>query len=160
MQAFGTSPSLALFEGLLSGISAFLQSEPPALPPGHDGPHVVPFDIQGQRIGLVHAPQDDPAALTIACALGALPETRREDVLAQLLKVNYLTVGTGATFGMDPQSGEIMLASRQPLEGAEPADVLASMGGFASLAAQWRQGHFLGESPAAAMDVLQTGLRA
>lgn len=160
MQAFGTSPYLSLFENLLSGISDLLQSRPPAQPPGHDGPHVVPFDIGGQQVGLVYAPEKDPAALTIVCAFGPLPETGREEVLAQLLKVNYMTVGAGATLGMEPLGEEIVLAAQQPLEGAEPALVLASMGVFATLAAQWREGHFLGEPPAEAMGILHTGLRA
>lgn len=160
MQAPATSPSLARFEELLSGISGVLQSQPPGRPPGQDGPHVVQFDVGGEPIGLIYAPEKDPESLTIACTFGALPETGREAVLAQLLKVNYMTVGTGATLAMDPLSEQVVLASQQALEGADPQALLASMGGIAALAAQWREGYFLEGAAGGSPDILPPGMLA
>lgn len=95
--------------------------------------------IDGLAIGLAYEGNDDFADFVYFVDLGAAPEHRQHEVHERLLQANCLWAGTGgATLGLQPDTGHVILASRLELEGMTAESLAALLDVFVDTAAFWK----------------------
>lgn len=96
--------------------------------------------IDDVTVGLMYEGDEDMGDLLYFTQLGAPAEHRRADVHRVMLEANNLWVGTGgATLGIQPETGNVVLAGRQPVEGVTAEGLALLMDAFADTAAYWRR---------------------
>lgn len=79
------------------------------------------------------SPEGD--TVTAFAEIGELPDDVEADVLRQMLAANYFWTGTGgATLGVQPETGAVVLAQRLPLESVKVADLERLMKQFVEVA--------------------------
>ena len=123
---------------LLSGLANYL-----ALPSPDDFLASEELVINGQSIGFVFEPLDpnDPQAgdVVLFAVLGAPPAHRQPDVHRLLLEANNLWSGTsGATLGVQQDTGNVVMATRLPVEGMTPEQFAGVIETFLDTALFWK----------------------
>ena len=98
--------------------------------------------IDGVPVGLILEPETETEAdpvIQVFCPVGTVPEDGAGHVRRELLRANAFGLGTeGATFGMQQNTGKVVLAQRLGVEAG--AQTLArTMRHLAVLALIWRQ---------------------
>lgn len=96
--------------------------------------------IDGVPVGLVLEPETEAEpVIQVFCPAGTVPEDGASHVRRELLRANAFGLGTeGATFGMQQNTGKVVLAQRLGVEAG--AQTLArTMRHLAVLALIWRQ---------------------
>lgn len=124
---------------------------PQRLAPGQ--PAQVDIEWQGVRFRIGHAPALDAGSLVVQCFYGPPLHGQVEDILVRLLEVNLVLAvkRAGATFGMDPDSGDVAYVFIGALSEVHAASLLDAMTLAARHALHWRDTFLLGE-PAPAGD--------
>lgn len=123
---------------LLSGLANHL-----GLPSPEDFLASEELVINGQNIGFVFEPLDpgEPEAgdMLLFAVLGAPPAHRQPDVHRLLLEANNLWVGTsGATLGLQQDTGNVVMATRLPMEGMTPEQLAGILETFLDTALFWK----------------------
>ena len=96
--------------------------------------------IAGVPVGLILEPETeaDPM-IQVFCPVGTVPEDGAGHVRRELLRANAFGLGTeGATFGMQQNTGKVVLAQRLGAEAGAQA-LARTMRHLAVLALIWRQ---------------------
>ena len=79
------------------------------------------------------SPEGD--TVTVFTEIGELPDDVEPEVLRQMLAANYFWSGTrGATLGVQPETGAVVLAQRLPLESVTVAELERLMKQFVEVA--------------------------
>lgn len=135
-----------LLERLLHGLCEELSADRSIAALSGDGPFLVDFEVESQPVRLLCNPRLASAHATVACPLGPVPsdQAQAEAVLFQLLRVSQATATTGTTVGYEPLDRCLYLLHVVPLPTASARLLAATMAGLASMAARWREDHFLG----------------
>lgn len=123
---------------LLSGLANHL-----GLPSPDDFLASEELVINGQNIGFVFEPLDpnEPQAgdVLLLAVLGAPAAHRQPDVHRLLLEANNLWSGTsGATLGLQQDTGNVVMATRLPLEGLLPEQFAGILETFLDTALFWK----------------------
>lgn len=123
---------------LLSGLANYL-----GLPSPEDFLASEELVINGQSIAFVFEPLDpnEPEAgdLLLFAVLGAPAADRQANVHRLLLEANNLWSGTsGATLGLQQDTGNVVMATRLPLEGLLPEQLAGILETFLDTALFWK----------------------
>jgi len=95
--------------------------------------------IDGLAIGLAYEGGDQFADFIYFVDLGAPPEHRKHEAYEMMLQANYLWAGTGgATLGVQPDTGHVILAGRLELEGMTAQSLAALLDVFVDTATFWK----------------------
>lgn len=102
----------------------------------------------GLSVAMTYAGDDEVGDLVFFADLGSAPPDRQASVYRVLLEANSLWVGTGgATVGVHPGSGNVLLCARLPLEATTAQGFALALDAFVDTAQFW-QGYLCGNSPA------------
>lgn len=123
---------------LLSGLANYL-----GLPSPEDFLASEELVINGQNIGFVFEPLDpnEPEAgdVLLFAVLGAPPAHRQSDIYRLLLEANNLWSGTsGATLGLQQDTGNVVMATRLPVEGLLAEQLAGILETFLDTALFWK----------------------
>lgn len=95
--------------------------------------------IDDLAVGLTYAGDDEVGDIVFFCDLGSIPKERVMSVQQVLLEANALWRGTsGATLGIHPGSGSVIMCGRVPLEGATAQGFTGVLDVFVDAAQFWR----------------------
>lgn len=152
-------PVRGLLERLLHGLCEELSADRPVSALSGDGPFLFDFEVESQPVRLLCDPRLASMHATLACPLGPVPPdpTQAKAVLLQLLRVSQATATTGTTVGYEPLERCLYLLHVVPLQTASARLLAATMAGLASMAARWRDDHFLGTQSAATDGAVHAG---
>jgi hypothetical protein len=101
-----------------------------------------------RRITVHVAAERGDEAMLLFSTLGGLDPRQQPELVATVLRGNYLWRGTaGATLSMDPVHDVALLAQRLPVDGLTAATLEQRLGNFVEAALAWMQR--LAESPRA-----------
>lgn len=118
--------------------------------------------VLGNEQTLVVEPAPSEEAVHIYADLGALPSGGREALFETLLKAQlfHREVGEGCCFGLNDETGRILLNVKMSLEGLGEERFLARLNEFANWASHWRDKLGADVSGAATGDAMPHFLRA
>jgi hypothetical protein len=113
-----------------------------------------------QSLFVEPAPLED--ALHVYAEVGALPPAGREAVFETLLKAQlfHREVGEGCCFGLNDETGRILLNVKMSLQGLGEEKFLARLNEFANWASHWRDKLEADSSVPAPGDAMPHFLRA
>lgn len=120
---------------------------PAASPPGQGQSSAVELEWRQVRFRIEHEPVLDPASLVVQCFYGMPSQGRIQDVLMRLLEVNHVLAikRAGATFGVDPESGEAVYLFAGTLSDVTDASLFSALKLAACHALHWRESFLLGD---------------
>ncbi len=107
--------------------------------------------IDGLPIGLSYEGNEEFGDILYFVEVGAPAEHRQAEVHQTLLKANYLWAGTGgATLGVHPDTGQVILAGRCEVEGVTASGLALLLDALTDTARFWK-GYVADELPPPAL---------
>lgn len=134
------------FNDLMADLHARMGVQAPQGPaPGQ--PAQVDIEWRGVRFRIAHATALDADSLVVQCFYGTPLHGQAQEILVRLLEVNLVLAvkRAGATFGMDPDSGEVAYVFIGALSEVCGATLLDAMTLAARHALHWRDTFLLGD---------------
>jgi len=120
------------YQDLLAAFARAHQLDPDRLA------HTQELELDGLSVGLAFEGEGGEADLVCFCDLGHPVPERAGEVFKDLLQANHFWLGTGgATLGMQPATGHVMLALRTPLAALHVEALAAMLKLFAEVASFW-----------------------
>jgi Tir chaperone protein (CesT) family len=96
--------------------------------------------IDDITVSLYFEGDEDLGEVVFFSLLGQPAPERAAEAAQVLLQANYLWLGTGgATLGLHPDSGQVLIAGRTPLEGLDGAALASLLDSFTDTASFWRR---------------------
>ncbi len=96
--------------------------------------------IDGLKVGLQYEGDEDMGDIVYFANLGAPADHRIAEVYKTLLHANNLWAGTGgATLGLQPETGSIILAGRIDFNGVSAASLAMLLDAYADTALHWKK---------------------
>ncbi len=117
------------------------------------------IEIAGLPLALAFEGGDNFGDVIYVCGLGPVPAERADTIHRRLLEANHLWSGTGgATLGLQPGTGAVVLCGRSDLESLTAEDLATVLEGFVDIALQWR--HIIHEAPLSTPESTPEGISA
>ena len=89
---------------------------------------------------------EDTDNLLLFCEFGELPEEGQDKALRKILECNMeLFAQNAGQFSINPETGQVLLMVRLPLDEIEKETFVGILMMYASMAKEWRQTYFLTE---------------
>ncbi len=112
---------------------------------GQHGRWVTDLEIDGIAMAIMYSPAEHPDSLCLVCAFGTMPEARKQEIVASLLRFNFtLSISGNASFCINPTTGEVLFVTRLGIMQATSRLILSTLQRISEQARLWRATYFLG----------------
>lgn len=134
----------AMFLSLVADMHLIMGETPPEVKPQNEPGRVFDLTVDDIHFVIAYLPDVDSFNIFIQCIYGPIPINMVAPALMRLLKINtLLAFQNQGGFAVDPTTDEVLLVYRVPIQFAQAAPLLQSIGLCAVQAKSWRETYFL-----------------
>jgi len=148
------------FDDFYGHICGLLQLTTPPLTPDDQGVRAFTITHRGTDIFFIERKRDGSDRMSILVRFGAPSRDRADEVLANLMRANYLMLNEGNSFVQHPESHEVFLHTLVWLDRVCVDSVHAQLDKFAESVKRWERDYFLVREGRIAFDALSFAMLA